>query len=222
MKLMLFRSENSLTKLPFLLIAICFGLISNVAAQDDEEWDPPAPYEEPTPRTLFQEGGDGGLFWGVSAKAGSLNSRDAIFLIGGETAWIFGKKLAVGFAGYGMYSDLDRLEGFENNFLSGGYGGLFVEPIIGGNAMFHITFPMLVGVGNVTFDNFVNIPQDYLELDFFLIAEPGIRLETNVAQFVKMGITGNYRFTTNASFRGSGENLLNGWSFGLFARFGLF
>ena len=37
-----------------------------------------------------------------------------------------------------------------NYTLAGGYGGIFIEPILGGTKPVHVSFPVLFGVGGVT------------------------------------------------------------------------
>ena len=71
--------------------------------------------------------------------------------------------------------------------IAGGYGGIFIEPILGGLKPVHVAFPVLFGVGGAGLvrhyaSGFWNHPRyDSTKGDFFFIVEPAVELEFNLA-----------------------------------------
>ena len=91
--------------------------------------------------------------------------------------------------------------------MDGCYGGLFIEPVIFPKFPIHVTFPIIIGLGNFTnhsfhvFDN-GHIFKEYATTDdcTFGIIEPGIEIEVNVFKFIRIGLSAKYRITSDISF----------------------
>jgi len=184
-------------------------------------------------KTLFGDrdishGGYGALTIDYS----QIDSKDAI-LIGARGAWVIGHGIALGIAGSGFMNDYSwnpALAGGRNVNLSGGYGGLFIEPIILPKFPVHFSIPVLIGAGGIAYTSTYNpYPYDYENFDLFVedatgyfLVEPGIELELNVVRFFRLAIGGYYRFTSNIQLYDTPEDVLNGWSVGMTLKFGKF
>lgn len=146
---------------------------------------------------------------------------------------IFNNKLAIGLAGYGFVNNPDDYH-YNNSikndsYLAGGYGGLFIEPIITGNKPVHITFPIVLGIGGVSlveddgdwnwYDD--NYP-DKLDKDLIFVFEPGVELEFNLALHFRMAASASYRFTSDIELLATDTDALYGFQFGLTFKFGKF
>ena len=140
-------------------------------------------------------GGYGSFNFGVS----QIDGKDALE-IGGRAAWVINHHLAIGLAGRSFFNNLKKSTINSEYFLAGGYGGLFVEPIIAPHSPVHVSFPVLFAVGglsaqygNVWKNNYYN--DNYYDTDVFLAVEPGLEVEFNIVKFMRIAIGGKYRFT---------------------------
>jgi hypothetical protein len=132
-------------------------------------------------------------------------------LFGGRAAWVANHRFALGIAGRGFFNNFSSNEYYDPSYnpnydpeyaLAGGYGGIFVEPILAWDKPVHVSFPILIGFGGVTamprnwtyVDNYNNY---YYSTDAFFVLEPGVDLEFNIAKFFKIAIGGSYRITSD-------------------------
>jgi hypothetical protein len=131
-------------------------------------------------------------------------------LIGGRLAWVANHRFAMGLAGQGFFNNLDKDYDYNNPgdySLAGGYGGLFIEPIIMPNYPVHISIPVIMGVGGVAAtkrDNWEQYEYNnnyYYDSDVFLVFEPGVDVEFNIARFFRLAIGGSYRMTNGINLR---------------------
>lgn len=162
-----------------------------------------------------------------------INSVDAI-TIGASGAWVVGHWFALGLAGKGFLNDYtwnDVLQADVN--LVGGYGGLLLEPIIMPKFPVHVSFPVLVGAGGISYTSTFNPrPYEYEDFELFVedaagyfVVEPGIEAEFNVVRFFRLAVSGSYRFTSSVKLHPDldiPEDVLNGWSVGIKLKFGKF
>ncbi len=209
---------RKLTMLIVLTLACTF-----VYAQDDRN---------PTEiQTLFSHHKSLGFYGSFSMGYSQIDGKDAL-VTGGRMALIFNHATAVGIAGYGFVNDFDTYRWMDEtevrHSLAGGYGGIFIEPILGGLKPVHVAFPVLFGVGGAGLvrhyaPGFWDHPYyDSGEGDFFFIVEPAVELEFNLARFFRTAATLSYRYTSNIELTGMDENVLNGLHFGLTFKFGKF
>ena len=184
-------------------------------------------------KTLFgnrnvSHGGYGALTINYS----QIDSRDAI-VIGARGAWLIGHGFALGFAGSGFLNDYSwnpAIAGGRNVNLTGGYGGLLMEPIIFPRFPVHISIPVLIGAGGIAYTSTFNpYPYDYENFELFvedatsyLVVEPGIEIEINVVRFFRLALGGYYRYTSSIRLYDTQEDVLNGWSAGITLKFGKF
>jgi hypothetical protein len=192
-------------------------------AQDD--------YRSNEIQTLFSNQESLGFYGGFSFGYSQIDGKDAL-VTGGRAALIFNHSTAVGIAGYGFVNDFDNFGWMNENeirySLAGGYGGIFIEPILGGLKPVHIAFPILFGVGGAGLvkhyaPGFWDHPYyDSVEGDFFFIVEPAVELEFNLATFFRTAATLSYRYTSDIDLLGMDKDVLNGLHFGLTFKFGIF
>lgn len=209
------------TKITFLLLfVLTFALASAQENPKSEEI-----------RTLSGQKSLG--FYGAGTIGYSqMEAKDAL-LIGGRAALIFNQSTAIGLAGYGFFNQLDGYHlpvGGEAWYsLVGGYGGIFIEPVVGGRYPIHVSFPVLFGAGGAGLVRHVGAgtwedPFDIQlpENDFFFVLEPAAELEFNLTSFFRMAVSLSYRFTSNVELTGKSPGVLQGFNFGLAFKLGSF
>jgi len=205
-------------------------------------------------KTLFgskndhSNGGYGALMVGYS----QIWDRDAI-LIGGRGAWIIDHNFGIGMGGYGFMTDpktdpyiQDEITGQNTKYqITGGYGGLLLEPIIGAKKPVHLSFPILIGAGGIAYtkhwenSDWENPSYDYQntyeDSDAFFVLEPGVEVEFNMLKFFRVALSASYRYTSNINLNykdtrtgiadpkviGS-EDMLRGMNYGIALKFGKF
>lgn len=193
-----------------------------VTAQDD--------YNNSEIQTIFSKQRNG-AYGALSIGYSQIDGRDAL-VTGARGAFIFSRSFAIGLGGYGFINDLDYNHRYgepEDHFmLAGGYGGLFLEPILGGDKAVHLSFPVLIGMGAAAliddYDWDWPYDHDYHELDsdIFFVIEPGLELEFNMARFFRTAIYASYRFTSDLELYDTDDNALRGLNVGMIFKFGRF
>jgi len=182
-------------------------------------------------KTIFGNSKVNGGYGAPIYRFGFINSNSA-FINGGRGAWLINHRLAFGGAGYSfstkiMYDNLNQ----QNFQLSGGYGGLLIEPILLYKLPIHLTFPVVFGAGGISY-----VVKDYFNQNYvvdvkpFFVVEPGLELELNMLQFFRMDFGVYYRFTNSPILYDSKDlmlssvnpNALNDFSVGITLKFGKF
>lgn len=148
-------------------------------------------------KTLFNRsrshGGYGAFWMGYSI----IDDKNA-FQFGGRGSWVIQHSFAIGFGGTGFLNEyhydvvLDR-----DVFLTGGYGGIYLEPIVLPQSPVHLAFPILLGAGGISFVSYDDVALDsnYIEdYEAFLMLEPSAELELNLARFMRIAIGVSYRY----------------------------
>lgn len=195
-----------------------------VNAQDD--------YYNDEVQTIFSKKKSNGAYGALNVAYSQINGRDAL-VSGVRGAFIFDHSFAIGLGGYGFINDLDyhsynHINHEERNSLAGGYGGIFIEPILGGRKPVHVSFPILIGMGGIALiDNYNWDWDDYHSgfehnNDFFFVLEPAVELEFNLARFFRLALAASYRFTSDIEVHEIDEDVLNGFNFGATFKFGKF
>lgn len=180
----------------FTLACLLISTQQIMAQKTDNEYD--------SYQTLFgnnvSNGAYGSFLMGYT-KIGDYNA----FLTGYKGAWIAGHSIAIGMAGNAFVADLNSNVVPENdyNVLAGGYGGLLVEPIIFPMKPVHLSFPIIIGAGAVFFDT--GYYNDYnshpTNFEPYFVVEPGLEIEMNICRFLRIGVGGAYRFTTDVDLK---------------------
>lgn len=205
-----------------------------VAAQD-------TPDDAPM-RTLL--GGDKKLHhggWGApTIHYTRIMDQDAL-LVGGRGAWIIDHRLSIGLAGHGLVTNVANAAYDAHLVASGevlrrrsslymGYGGLLIEPVIAYRSPLHITLPVIIGAGGVTYGTHSELPDnfdpftydDHSDAQAFFVVEPGIELEINVIPLLRVGIGASYRYTSDMHLPATAKDALHGVNAGISLKVGSF
>lgn len=205
-----------------ILLVLAMG-ISMAHAQDD--------YRNNEIQTIFSKNRSNGGYGAITMGYSQIDGKDA-FISGARGAFIFDQRFAIGFGGYGFVNNLDYHTFFDEQpldyTLAGGYGGIFVEPIVGGRMPVHLSFPVLFGVGaaalvpDYNWNHWEIDPFNELDHDLFFVVEPAVELEFNVARFFRTAASVSYRFTSKVDLYQTSEDVLRGLNFNLTFKFGKF
>ncbi len=181
-------------------------------------------------QTLTGPGHNVGFYFGLHSEYSQIDGYDA-FGAGGTFAIIANHGLAIGFSGKGFFSEPYEVSEITHTSRSyaGGYGGILIEPILFPKYPVHISFPILLGGGGIARSVLYNYyyPYEYTTVyvenaEAFMIAEPGIEVEFNVARWMRLGLGASYRFTTTFEPSSFDSNPLNGFTGGFSLKFGKF
>jgi len=173
-------------------LLIIFG--SAVFSQDPElEY-----YKSKEIKTLLGRNRAGGGYGAFSTGYSVIDNNHAL-LFGGRFGWIASHSLGVGIGATGFINEFHYEPSLDREvFLAGGYGGLYIEPILLPRSPVHLSFPVLLGVGGISYvskesDLNNNLIEDS---EAFLLVEPGAELELNLTKFFRVAIGATYRFPT--------------------------
>ncbi|UII27822.1 hypothetical protein LVD15_05205 [Fulvivirga maritima] len=154
-------------------------------------------------KTLSGGGFHSGGFGALSFKAGEFRDK-ALMMAGVRGGWIINSTVALGIEAYGVipsteYSDIYF---YNDVVLLGGYGGLFIEPIIFSDEVVHVTFPIASGAGWLGYhddldgnDDTDDDLDDLIDDDVFWYLEPGVTAEVNVTRNFRLALGVTKRFT---------------------------
>jgi len=222
------QNNQRLSNKKFLFLLSCIFLFfsSTVNAQKDTE------HQEY--QTLFGNNISHGGYGGLSIGYTKIGVNNALYS-GFKGAWIVGHGIGIGIAGNGLVTELaaDLIPNQEYNYVSAGYGGLLVEPILFGLKPVHISMPIIIGSGAVVFDsgNYNEMSNSDVSWRQFFVVEPALEIEMNVTRFFRLAAGASYRFTSdtdmvvtvlNESYTVVGKNDLNNYNVYLSFKFGKF
>jgi hypothetical protein len=178
-------------------------------------------------RTLFGDkeiGGYGGFGIGYS----KINDKDAI-IFDARGGVILGHSIVLGLGGAGFINSYEYNQALNKDVsLVGGYGGLFVEPIVFPNSRVHLSFPIFFGFGAAAYTTFVKNDYNYQqentieETSMFLIFEPAAELEFNLTRYMRMSGFFSYRFTSDLEIENVLPDALVNYTVGVRFKFGKF
>jgi hypothetical protein len=179
----------------------------------------------------------GGGYGGLSVGYTEVNDLPTLQM-GARAAWLIGHGFGLGIAGTGFTSDLTPVNS-DFYALSGGYGGLLMEPIILGWLPVHVAFPVVIGGGGIaSYSTNADLWSDnfdpyFHEYSVFFVGEAGVEIEFNMVKFFRLSLYGNYRWTTALDMKPMygldpsseypvGSRAMQGWSAGVRFKFGSF
>jgi hypothetical protein len=206
-------------KLLITIIAIALPAIFTLAQESGFEY-----YQDRSIRTLVGKSRSAGGYISFSTGHTIIDNKHAL-LFGGRIAWIADKTLGIGIGGTGFINEYHYEPTIDRDvFLAGGYGGIYIEPIIFPRSPVHIAFPVLFGAGGISYvSNDFNYNFNYNDTfveDFepFLIIEPSAEIELNMTRFIRLAFGASYRYPTTFNFGTSGPGFvsassLKGWSY---------
>lgn len=177
-----------------LIIGIIIGIASLASAQENLN----AIDKKDQMQTLF--GFDSKItgYGSLDSKFTRLNGKDAV-LIGGHGGVIFNSYFYFGLGAYGLVTTSQFSGTYPEQQLDMhmGYTGLMLGFNIMPKKVVHFSVPLFVGVGNLELEH-NNV---FVENSAFLLFEPGLQLELNVVQFMKIGLGAGYRMVHSTNLR---------------------
>jgi hypothetical protein len=186
----------------------------------------PKPVSNNEIKTLTGPGGSTGFYFGFYSTYSQVAGYDA-FGFGGTFAMIANHGLAIGLSGSGFFTEpYETIHGSNTNYsYTGGYGGILIEPIIFPKYPVHVSFPILLGAGGIAksvFNDYYYTEIYWEDSEAFMIVEPAMELEFNVARWMRLSIRGSYRITTSLEASTFESNPMNGFTGGFSLKFGKF
>jgi hypothetical protein len=159
---------------------------------------------------------------------------DDVMTLGLRAGWLIDHHVTIGLAGKALMNSVFIEGDFPNTtenglYLSGGYGGFFVEPIVAPNFPIHVSFPILIGGGGLVLNdqsmhdyNWENDNYEPYDWDTYFVFEPGVEIELNVVKFFRIAVGGSYRLTSNMHMGYVPKDLMNGFNADVTFKFGKF
>jgi len=212
----------------FLIVLLFFPLCLN------------AQNEEVKPLFKGDTAGRYGVYVAIDAKVTQLDGWFGGFILGARSGIVFNNVFSIGGAGYGLIPTkkitcpIPEHENEKNNYLTGGYGGLFFEYTLLPNRSVHFIANAFMGCGSITYikgydnNNIEDINKSFNHpSSFVVVLEPGIGVEINTSKLFKMSLGVSYRYAPNFKLQYNGNNIVpktafNGLSLNLMFKFGNF
>jgi hypothetical protein len=188
--------------------------------------------------TVFGKSGNIKLGWYVGFDGGytKFDTKD-VWLGGISAGMVINNTFTIGGWGrsfihnQGMF--YPEVTGTSGAYLDGGYGGLLIEYILMPRSAIHVSFPLLIGGGNVSYvndednnyceNNWESYDDDQiLDKDDFFVIEPGVRAELNILKFMRLNAGISYRYTAGVDLINTSANLMNNFNATIGLRFGKF
>ena len=215
-------------KLVSLLIMTILACSFILAQETEEETKKQEQYKM---NTLFGDqqhsNGGYGAFWRGSSVIDDRNSIQ----FGVRGSWVIQHSFAIGLGGTGFINEYHHDAILNRDvFLTGGYGGLYLEAIVFPGSPVHLAFPVLLGGGGISFVSYddINYGSNYVEdYEGFIIIEPGAEVELNLTRFMRLALGVTYRFPSAFEVGHSPANIANadalrGFSYNVTFKFGSF
>jgi len=187
-------------------------------------------YQNDEIRTVFSKNKSNGGYGAFTVSFSNIGGDPAL-VTGGRGAFIFDHVLVFGLGGFGFVNNLnyDNFQHDNKLSLAGGYGGFYIEPILGGRSPVHVSFPILIGMGGATLVdlygwNYWDDPYNGAQLDYdtYFVLEPAMELEFNMARFFRLAANVSYRYTTDIQLLNTSPGALRGFNYGMTFKFGKF
>lgn len=206
----------------FFSILLAAGML-NVAAQRSQE-----PIQ-----TLLGDSPSLGVFLGFGGKMSTFNKQEGLML-GGELNMVLGRGMNIGFHGYGLVTETnsDNFDEFGKQlYYNIGYGGLTLEPVFFSERAVHFTVPVLLGGGGIGESRYPLVDADnqnsdefpgFYRSDFFFYAEPGLNIELNLVEYVRIYAGASYRFVYDVDLPNLSDSDMTGFGVNMGLRVGIF
>lgn len=175
-------------------------------------------------RTLFSNPADSitGGYFALSGGGTTLFGENAAFY-GMRMGLGVGHRIAFGLAAQGLANPFRN--GFYNTYRAendrsvpddlafrAGYGGIFVEPIIGDHRLVHVSFPITIGAGGAGYGYRTNNGRYSrtvrTDAQAFFFVEPSVEVELNVLPNVRLAVGGAYLLTTDIDLPATDKDIL--------------
>jgi hypothetical protein len=184
-----------LTSMFFLTITLCFS--QDTIFQY---------YKEKEIKTLLGKDRSRGKYVALSLGYSGIDSRKTL-VFGQKVTWLPVRSVGIGM-GVNEFISEYRHDAITDRdiYLLGGYGGMYIEPIVLPRMPVHASFPILMGVGGISqmySDEEFLVSYIFDEFQTFLILEPGAEVELNLTKSFRLAAGITYRFTTPFELKSS-------------------
>ena len=179
-------------------------------------------------KTLARNGHSGG-YGAIGFKTGEF-AGEHLVMATAKGAWTVNRVMAIGFNVNGIIPTA-KYEGIATNnqqaMLLGGFGGMFIEPIVFSNQIVHITFPVEGGAGWLGYEedweNSTTTSETALiDEDVFWYVEPGAAIEVNVSKTFRINFGVSKRFTQDLELLNTDITDFEDYSYFMTLKFGRF
>ncbi len=140
--------------------------------------------------------------------------------------------LSIGLGAGGFFSSRAYDEFMEEYYIvEGNYGGLIIEPTFFNNSFVYLSFPTMIGGGQVSYirqdENWDPEGSYFTATDANWLVVPGLQINFSISEYVHFCFLGQYRFAGDMKIEHKGQQLVssdiaNGWSAGIGLKFGHF
>lgn len=178
-----------------LIIPLLLILVTTMSFSQDPEFEY---YKSKEIKTLLGRGKPGGGYASFTTGYSVIDERHAI-LFGGRFSWIASHSVGIGVGATGFINEFHYEPSLNRDvFLTGGYGGIYIEPIIMPRSPVHLSFPVLFGAGGISYiSEDADFNNNFIEdSKAFLLIEPSAELELNLTKFFRIAFGASYRFPT--------------------------
>ncbi|MDP4827087.1 MAG: hypothetical protein NWR73_05345 [Flavobacteriales bacterium] len=206
----------------FFAFLLAAGML-NASAQNSQE-----PIQ-----TLLGDSPSLGGFIGFGGKMTTFNKQGGLML-GGELNMVLGRGMNLGFHGYGLVTETtsSNFDEFGKSlYYNIGYGGLTLEPVFFSEKAVHFTVPILLGGGGIGESRYPLVDGDnsdyedfpgFYRTDFFFYAEPGLNVELNLVNYVRIYAGASYRFVYDVDLPNLNDANMSGLGVNMGLRVGIF
>jgi hypothetical protein len=179
-----------------IILSAFLTLIFLSASAQDPEFEY---YKSKEIKTLLGRNRSGGGYLAFNTGYSVIDNNHAV-LFGGRFGWLASHSIGIGMGATGFINEFHYEPTLDREvFLAGGYGGIYIEPILLPRLPVHLSFPILFGAGGISYvskesDLNNNLIEDS---EAFLIVEPAAEIELNLTKFFRLAVGASYRFPTS-------------------------
>lgn len=215
-----------------IIAAITILFATTVFAQDNQ-----ATSGNDDMKTLFGGKEKTTIGWFVGPAGGYTRFDDNdVALAGIHAGMVINHNFSFGLMGYGVansnYLTFSNIVDSTDVRLEGGYGGFLFEYTLFPKSVVHVTFPLMIGGGTMSYISTTEYPEwdedewDYgcekIDHDPFFFVEPGVKAEINILKFMRFGIGASYRYTPDLDMLNTSSSFINNFTASASLKFGKF
>jgi hypothetical protein len=197
-------------KKTIILSALIILACSSVFSQDPEfEY-----YKSREIKTLLGRNRAGGGYGAFTSGYSVIDNKHGV-LFGGRFGWLASHSIGIGIGVTGFINEFHYEPSLDRDvFLAGGYGGLYIEPILLPRFPVHLSFPVLFGAGGISYVSKESSKNNNLieDSEAFLLIEPAAEIELNLTRYFRLAFGASYRFPTAFNVGLSGTPTANAQS----------
>jgi hypothetical protein len=187
--------------------------------------------------TLFGKGNNTTVGWFVGPTGGYTRfcSSD-VALAGIEAGMVINHHFTIGLTGTGVansdYLTYNNIVDTASVRLEGCYGGLLLEYTLFPKSVIHVTFPLMIGGGQMSYittngneswdEEGSDCDNRKIDEDNFFVVEPGVKAEINILKFMRFGVGVSYRYTPDLDMINTSSSFINNFTASASLKFGKF